>query len=259
MLRSWVVGSDSTSLCGAGAPHPRGARQARGGRQLRDAVARHPQPTARGSPRPLRARPSWCWPVTTVEGAVVADQFGLCGDGRLFVAILCPVDKVFERGQAWHARRAALIGVQVYELARVRDIEDRVAKIVRLCLRELVEHRSDEGYFPLFASGLDCVGDHRVTHGYLLVRWGRWWFPVALRVSAARFVGDAESRQERGIDERVDPDDRLVRNFEHEDPVRPQYVLRAALHDNRRTPIRPGRSELHPRKIPVGRRLAKEP
>src|SRR5437588_6245585 len=92
-----------------------------------------------GSPRPLRARPSRCWPVTIVEGAVVADQFGLCGDGRLLVALLRPIDEVFERGQAWHARRAALIRVQVYESARVRHIEDRAAKIGRLCLCKFFE------------------------------------------------------------------------------------------------------------------------
>jgi hypothetical protein len=94
------------------------------------------------------------WTVGIVESAVVADQFGL-GEGRgLLVAILGPGYERFERVQLLHASRAALIGVQVYELARVREMEDRVPQSRRSCLCELLKDGAHERGILLFTPGL---------------------------------------------------------------------------------------------------------
>ena len=74
------------------------------------------------------------------------------------------------------------------ELARVRELEDRIAKSRRSGLREFVKDGAHERGVVLLTSGLDSVGDHRMTHCRLTLLssavdmavpplvWGVWWF-----------------------------------------------------------------------------------
>src|SRR5438270_9914121 len=126
---------------------PRRATRDAPGRKLRG--VRPPSPSCRRRPLSGSGRRT----VGIVECAVVADQFGLCEGGRLLVAIPRPGHEGLEGGQLLHTRCAALVRVQMYELARVREIEDRVAKTLRARLCELLEHRAHESCVLIFAAG----------------------------------------------------------------------------------------------------------
>src|SRR6202522_3216032 len=108
------------------------------------------------------------------ECAVIADQLWLREGGRLLVAILrCGHERLERRQLLQRAGYGAFIGVQVYELARVGQLEDRVAKSRRSPLREFLKDGAHDRSVLLLTSPLHRVGDHRMTHCRLLVRrWG---------------------------------------------------------------------------------------
>ena len=81
------------------------------------------------------------------------------------MAILCRGHERLERRQLLQRSGCGtFIGVQMYELARVRQLEDRVAKSRRSGLRESLKDGAHECGVLLLASRLYGVGDERVAH-----------------------------------------------------------------------------------------------